>query len=728
MSAAADVLCVLELGRLSGAQSPSARARRFDLLTRLLDQVVLPITESRGLELLVTLPPAALLHRGLVSTLERCPRVEIGVRLFGPEDRLVADDRDESIAAAVALHRQVLGREPLAFRADPGDYDRALGPSLIRQGLLADLSAVPRIHHGGLPLEPWWSDDEADLLRPGAGPLLEIPISVDLTFEEHRLALEPRAMEPFRYDDVASFESAMIGLFDRSALVERRRAITPLLVLEDLVDERTRSTRIAILSRLADLVMARDDLRAATVGTIVGAHASDHEPLPVSPLPEGGLRAWLAAQTPRRRAGTAGAVAEGRVELLVDPRPTTLGPARPLEVVLREARPGLVEGGLLIATLADPDDREADRIDRAEADRLVRLLGPSRGFRPRGLLVDEAGCPIVALLERRAFAGDRVAGPRPAAFGRRPLSFCIITGGRRPESVARVIASIEMQDLPDADIIVVGRHEAGPGYRYLAAEDAADGGRLGAMRNLAARAARHDHLVVLDDDILLTPGWARALALRADDFDILTSQVQLPEGGRYWDHATVGGARGHQLLEPDERDESCYMTGGGAWMMKRRVFEAIRWSDTLAFYEDEDTDFTGRCRAAGHRISHEGTMIAIHDDSRYTTVGRVVLCREVRPGPDWVFEELEGLDATGMLERAAGFVADRHLAEAADVIRHVTRTHPDDLTGRLAWRQLVERRGGPLAGVSFHPEGSPLYHRTLAAVAARSRETREILA
>src|SRR5205085_1714217 len=107
---------------------------------------------------------------------------------------------------------------------------------------------------------------------------------------------------------------------------------------------------------------------------------------------------------------------------------------------------------------------------------------------------------------------------------------------------------------------------------------AADAGRLGEMRNLAVARAQYENIVILDDDILLAPDWYAAFSAYAQPFDILTAQVRLPDGGRYWDHVAAGEGRGNQrLLTDSEDDPNVFMTGGGGWVMKAYVARAVQW-------------------------------------------------------------------------------------------------------------------------------------------------------
>lgn len=309
---------------------------------------------------------------------------------------------------------------------------------------------------------------------------------------------------------------------------------------------------------------------------------------------------------------------------------------------------------------------------------------------------------------------------------RASLSFCTITSGRRPELLETVLRSIRAQRVPELEVVLVGDCTSRADALTVTAREHAEAGRLGAMRNLAVAAARHDTLVILDDDVVLAADWYESLCAYPREFDILTSQVRLPDGSRYWDHATCGGALGHRILAPDEQDPNVYMTGGGGWVMKRRVVEAVRWDDNRGFYEGEDVEFARRCQGAGFRISHEHDAVVFHADPSCTGIGRTVFRRSEGRGPDWVASEHGTAGADELARRAVEHMHARRFAEMGDCLRYGLEQHPE--SGKLAemWRTLEDQLGGRLPDARWSSRGDPAYREVLGLygegrVAARDR-------
>jgi glycosyltransferase involved in cell wall biosynthesis len=292
-------------------------------------------------------------------------------------------------------------------------------------------------------------------------------------------------------------------------------------------------------------------------------------------------------------------------------------------------------------------------------------------------------------------------------------SFCIITGGRS-RSINLVIESIRAQRIPKYEIIIVGKHHDEQGIVYLPAFEEAESGRLGRMRNLAMAAARLENIVIMDDDIILSPSWYESLLQYVIPFDILTSQVRDPDGTRYWDHATYGGPRGHILLENDEEDDHIYMTGGGAWIMKKYVADTVKWDETRVFNEQEDSDFSARCRQAGFRISHNHQMLVFHDNDSYTSVGRVVLRRSAGRQRQWIVTASMGLSVMKIIRKAMEHRSRREFAEEADYLRAGMEKYPRNILLKMIWYIAERRNGGELAGTKWFSEGDPLYNYSVA--------------
>lgn len=317
------------------------------------------------------------------------------------------------------------------------------------------------------------------------------------------------------------------------------------------------------------------------------------------------------------------------------------------------------------------------------------------------------------------------------------ISFVVVSNGKKREKTELVLRAIHFQQIPNYEIIVVGDYPEGDGYGVLKNKKAAKAGLLGKMRNAASEASSMSHICILDDDMILASDWYKNLLKYGDDFSILTSQVRLPDGTRFWDHTCYQSPdRGHCLLEPEEDDDYLYMSGGQGWVMKREVFEKCKWNEDFStgaeranmkslkeYHEgkhNEDTDFALKCRNAGFKIKHNHDMIAFHDDHQYTCVGRVVRIRKPNlpsgdPKPqsaNWVY----GLNFYQPPESIANLMNDLlksgFIAEACDIGRYGIQFHFQNMFIKSALDQIESYHGGPLRDNNWNPEGDPVYLQT----------------
>lgn len=209
------------------------------------------------------------------------------------------------------------------------------------------------------------------------------------------------------------------------------------------------------------------------------------------------------------------------------------------------------------------------------------------------------------------------------------FSFGIITNGRRPEKLAKLLDSIRFQKLSQDyyEILVAGSVSGlncTDGVRAFSMEDAANQGRLGAMRNVLAKAAQFNKFVCLDDDFLLHPQWAEAMNGVKGDFDVATGIILNPDLSRYCDWVNI--IENYTFLRTyDQTFDKCQYVTGGYGIYKDYIFDDHSWNDDLGFYQGEDVSFSRRLFDAGYQLKFIPRAIVMHDDERYRQKGYGVI-------------------------------------------------------------------------------------------------------
>ncbi|CEK17790.1 glycosyl transferase [Chthonomonas calidirosea] len=296
------------------------------------------------------------------------------------------------------------------------------------------------------------------------------------------------------------------------------------------------------------------------------------------------------------------------------------------------------------------------------------------------------------------------------------LSFIVITGGKRQNLIALLVQSIRKQRIPKYEVLICGNCEGlqfeGEDVILLPCPDLAAQGRLGAMRNHGIARARYETLVFLDDDCILDSEWYVHLLKGPDMFDVLTMQVRMPDGTRYWDRATKAPQRGQMILCEGEEDHAIYATGGAS-LMRAEVARMVRWNDHLKVGEEEDIDFSRRCRAMGYSIGHLADSLIYHADATYTSLGRWVYRRKEGRTQEWIYT-VETQDPLQLYSEALARFEQGELAESIDCLRWGLLNHPENSEFRFGLSAIAFLTGGNLSNNAWYPNGWPRFSQWLA--------------
>jgi polyhydroxyalkanoate synthesis regulator phasin len=243
---------------------------------------------------------------------------------------------------------------------------------------------------------------------------------------------------------------------------------------------------------------------------------------------------------------------------------------------------------------------------------------------------------ILTLTQRISLLNDFGKALPPTVPGRtkkslKPhgYSFGIITNGKRNEKLANLITSIRNQSLPNDryEVLIAGSVDEIRGYdqiRKFSMDQAASEGRLGAMRNVLAKAAAFNKFVSLDDDFLLHPKWAEAVEEIGGNFDIATGIIVNPDLSRYCDWVNI--IENYTFLRAyHEAFDKCQYVTGGYGIYKDFIFLEHSWNDNLGFYQGEDVSFSKRLFDAGYQLKFVPKAVVMHDDENYRQKGYGVI-------------------------------------------------------------------------------------------------------
>lgn len=177
-------------------------------ITEALPAVLQPLFERYGVRPTYLLSPEVLTHPESVRTLKSFRDTELTTHLHGDfltpqakrHDMAGADTDDmqweygadlerAKMETLTELFRQQVGYQPLSFRAGRFGAGPHTGKILQDLGYLVDSSVTPHVtwtsrkgekypDYRGYPEMPYYLGPEGDIARPGAGGLLEVPVTV----------------------------------------------------------------------------------------------------------------------------------------------------------------------------------------------------------------------------------------------------------------------------------------------------------------------------------------------------------------------------------------------------------------------------------------------------------------------------------------------------------------------------------------------------------------------
>jgi len=214
------------------------------------------------------------------------------------------------------------------------------------------------------------------------------------------------------------------------------------------------------------------------------------------------------------------------------------------------------------------------------------------------------------------------------------ISFCISTNGKKTEITEMQIRSIlnnANKSNIKSEIVVCGIVDQFEKFKddrvkLVDATKLAETGMLAALRNKAAEKCESDVLVFCDDDIIFEDDWLNRLTEFSTTkyWDVLGNKILLPDGGRYWDRATI---KPHTMVdyEHPEDDMNLYQTGC-FWILRREVFNNEKWDSSIPYYAEkngginEDLEYSRRLISKGVNLSFDSENTVWHLDSRYKEV------------------------------------------------------------------------------------------------------------
>lgn len=181
------------------------------------------------------------------------------------------------------------------------------------------------------------------------------------------------------------------------------------------------------------------------------------------------------------------------------------------------------------------------------------------------------------------------------------LTFGILTAYENVDRLVEVVKSIKALNIPNAEIIVAGSYEFIPslmiehGVRAVVTD-----GWITKKRNLVAKFAQHENLVLLHDYFLFDSAWHDEYVRFGDEWDVCSNPQFLLNGNRHftdwviWDDPIL--PRYHSLCHDDWSHTKYQYISGGYFLVKRDFLRDNPFNEEMKPGSPEDVEWSLRIR------------------------------------------------------------------------------------------------------------------------------------
>jgi len=188
------------------------------------------------------------------------------------------------------------------------------------------------------------------------------------------------------------------------------------------------------------------------------------------------------------------------------------------------------------------------------------------------------------------------------------FTFGIITAGTSDESLNLVIDSIERQNIPEYQILVVGNsHVSRKNTFIIPFDESVRPGWITRKKNIVTVNSRYENVVYTHDYVVFEDDWYEGFLRFGEDFKICMNKFVNPDYSRFrdwviWPHndnfmdSIVLPSR-ECLIPYDMTHLSKYQyISGTYWVAKRSIMEEHPLDDNLLHCQGEDVEWSKRVR------------------------------------------------------------------------------------------------------------------------------------
>jgi hypothetical protein len=186
------------------------------------------------------------------------------------------------------------------------------------------------------------------------------------------------------------------------------------------------------------------------------------------------------------------------------------------------------------------------------------------------------------------------------------FSFGIITGGNNDSMINEIIDSIENENIPNYEIIIVGESKiVRENTKIIPFNETIRRAWITKKKNIITQESKYENIVYLHDYVKLNDGWYNGQISSGNDFKIRMDKIINLNGERFrdwciWPHNNnkMDNFIGRDCLIPyDIIHLSKYMyISGSYWIAKKNVMLEFPLNENLTWGEGEDVLWSKQVR------------------------------------------------------------------------------------------------------------------------------------
>jgi hypothetical protein len=186
------------------------------------------------------------------------------------------------------------------------------------------------------------------------------------------------------------------------------------------------------------------------------------------------------------------------------------------------------------------------------------------------------------------------------------FTFGIISNKDNEKLINEIIDSIEFQNIPNYEIIIVGScNIIRNNLKVIPFDESTKPSWITRKKNIITENSNYENIVYLHDYIIFENGWYEGQLKSGNGFEIRMDKIINPDGSRFrdwviWPHNDneMDELIGRDGLIPyDMTHLTKYMyISGSYWIGKKHIMKKFPLDETLSWSEGEDVEWSKRIR------------------------------------------------------------------------------------------------------------------------------------